>query len=266
MSRPVARWTGLLVSVRDAVEAVDAVAGGAAIVDVKEPLNGPLGAASARVAAAVAAAVGGRVPWTLACGELARGADAAAVVHRALAALPGGVDRPAAAKAGPAGLAATAWRSAFAIFASALPPDVEAIAVAYADWRKAAAPAPCDLVAAAADAGCRTLLIDTFDKSATGTAAGADLPASIAAARAAGMAVAVAGRLERADVPGVIAFGADVVAVRSAACRGGRLGRVDRALVAALAAAIPGPGKDGGPVPATLDQVFVPTVPERPER
>lgn len=266
MSRPAARWTGLLVSVRDAVEAAEAVAGGAAIVDVKEPLDGPLGAASARVAADVAVAVGGRAPWTLACGELARAADAAAVVARALAALPGGVDRPAAAKAGPAGLGATAWHAAFTIFAAALPPDVEAIAVAYADWRKAAAPAPLDLVAVAADAGCRTLLIDTFDKSATGSAAGAELAAWIAAARAAGMAAAVAGRLERADVPRVIACGADVVAVRSAACRGGRLGRVDRALVAALAAAIPGPGGVGGPVPATLQRPILPTVTKDPER
>lgn len=266
MNRPAARWVGLLVSVRDAVEAAEAVAGGAAIVDVKEPLNGPLGAASARVAADVAAAVDGRARWTLACGELARGADAVAVVHRALAALPRGVDLPAAAKAGPAGLGTTAWRGGFAGFAAALPSDVEAIAVAYADWRKAAAPAPLEIVAAAADAGCRTLLIDTFDKSATGVVADADLPAWIAAARAKGMAVAVAGRLEQADVPRVIACGADVVAVRSAACRGGRLGRVDRLLVAALAAAIPGPGEVGGPVPDTLGCCALPTDPEPHER
>ena len=37
-------WRGLLVSVRNAAEATEALAGGASIIDVKEPLAGPLGA------------------------------------------------------------------------------------------------------------------------------------------------------------------------------------------------------------------------------
>ncbi|MFM7109040.1 MAG: (5-formylfuran-3-yl)methyl phosphate synthase, partial [Planctomycetaceae bacterium] len=81
-------WSGLLVSVRDAAEAIEAVAGGAAIVDVKDPARGPLGGPSPAVAAAVAAVVAGRTPWPLACGELAPyGAAAAAVVAAAVAAL-----------------------------------------------------------------------------------------------------------------------------------------------------------------------------------
>jgi uncharacterized protein (UPF0264 family) len=242
MSAARAGWSGLLVSVRDAAEAEEACAGGAAIVDVKEPLRGPLGAATAAMAAAVAAGVAGRAPWTLACGELAAGAEAAAAsVHATLAALPRGGAGPAAAKVGPAGLAAAEWPEAFATFAAHLPARVEAIAVAYADWSAAAAPAPEAIVAAAAAAGCRTLLIDTFDKSAAGILGlpVADrLPAWIGMARSAGMAVAVAGRLAGADVPRAAALGADVVAVRSAVCRGGRLGRVDRGLVAAAAAAL----------------------------
>jgi len=39
----------LLVSVRDASEARAALAGGAGIIDAKEPLNGPLGAVSSDV-------------------------------------------------------------------------------------------------------------------------------------------------------------------------------------------------------------------------
>ena len=64
-------WEGLLVSVRSAAEAAEALAGGVSIVDVKEPLKGALGRAEPAVISGIAAAVGSRVPWTMACGELA---------------------------------------------------------------------------------------------------------------------------------------------------------------------------------------------------
>lgn len=240
MRAAAARLAGLLVSVRDPAEAAEAVAGGAGVVDVKEPARGPLGAADADTAAAIAGVVAGRVPWTLACGELAAGGGAAgAAVAAAVAALGPGATPPAAAKAGPAGLSLGAWRAEFAAFAAALPEETEPVAVAYADWGRAAAPAPADLVAAAALAGCRVLLVDTCDKSAPGILAPATvamLTGWIAAARSTGMAVAVAGRLATGDIARVASLGVDVVAVRGAACRGGRLGRVDRALVAAAVA------------------------------
>lgn len=251
------RWSGLLVSVRDAAEAAEALAGGAAVVDVKEPLHGPLGAAAVDIAAGVAAVVAGRVPWTLACGELAAGPRAAAAgVAATIARLPHGVAPPAAAKAGPAGSSRAAWCDAFRAFSAALPAGVEPIAVAYADWQAAACPAPHEIVAAAGAARCRTLLIDTFDKSAAGLfalASAAHLPAWLGQAAAHGMSVALAGRLTRGDLPRARALGAALVAVRSAVCRDGRLGRVDRDLVAA-AVATPGLARRRSP-PATLDRV-----------
>lgn len=228
-------WQGLLVSVRDAAEACDALAGGAAIIDVKEPARGPLGAADAEVVAEVAAAVATAVAWTLACGELA-GGDAATWAARACAAtaaLPAAA-LPAAAKAGPAGLSAGEWPRAFAAFVAGLPPGVEPVAVAYADWRRTAAADPTTLIAAAAASGCRTLLIDTGDKAGPGLfgCAGADAVAGwIRAAHAAGMAVAAAGRLTLDEIGQVRRLGADVAAVRGAVCRGGRVGTVDRNLV-----------------------------------
>ncbi len=228
--RAAGRWQGLLVSVRDAAEAGDAVAGGAAIIDVKEPARGPLGAADCEIAAAVARAIGGATPWTLACGELAVG-DAATWAIRVCGAA---VIRPAAAKAGPAGLSAGEWRHAFAAFVAGMPAGVEPVAVAYADWQRTAAPDPDDLIAAAADLGCRTLLIDTGDKAGPGLFGSADAAAVagwIAAARAAGMAVAAAGRLTLDEIAQAHRLGADVVAVRGAVCRGGRGGTVERNLV-----------------------------------
>ncbi len=54
--------TGLLVSVRDAEEAADAVAAGADLIDVKEPRGGSLGATSPAVMAEVVRSVAGRRP------------------------------------------------------------------------------------------------------------------------------------------------------------------------------------------------------------
>ena len=228
-----AMWRGLLVSVRSPAEARDALAGGAAIIDVKEPSRGPLGAGDTDVAAAVAAVAAGRVPWTMACGEL-RAAAAEAVASVVAA----GVPPPTAAKAGPAGLSAGEWQAAFGEFARGLPAGVEPIAVAYADWRRTASPDPLAIIDAAAAAGSRTLLFDTGDKSGPGLLAAelaTDAARWIAAARRAGLVVAAAGRLTADDIPRAIGLGASVVALRGAVCRGGRTGVVDRKLVRAAA-------------------------------
>jgi uncharacterized protein (UPF0264 family) len=234
--RPVG-WSGLLVSVRDVEEAREALAGGAAIVDVKEPGRGPLGAADAGIAAAIGAAVGGRVPWTVACGELVARPDqspalaVAGAVGRTGAALPNG------AKAGPAGCSAVEWRGAFAAFAAALPTDTIPIAVVYADWRRADAPPPEALIAAAAEvARCGALLIDTFDKRGPAVLAGTApevLRGWIATAKMAGLTTALAGRLSIESLAAAAALGPDVLAIRGAACAGGRDGPVRRHLVEA---------------------------------
>ncbi len=60
----------LLVSVVSAVEARRALAGGADIVDVKDPGEGPLGAPAPRVLSEVVRAVDGAVPVSVALGDL----------------------------------------------------------------------------------------------------------------------------------------------------------------------------------------------------
>jgi uncharacterized protein (UPF0264 family) len=225
-------WRGLLVSVRTAAEARDALAGGAAIIDVKEPSRGPLGAVDPDVAGAVAAVVGAAVPWTMACGELAAGpAENANLVLRVVAA---GAPPPAAAKAGPAGLTVAEWRQAFRAFVRGMPAGVEPIPVAYADWGRTASPDPLALIDAAAAAGCRTLLFDTGDKSGPGLFSAelaADAARWMAAARRQGFVVAAAGRLALDDISRAIDLGARVVALRGAVCRGERTAAVDPKLV-----------------------------------
>jgi len=234
-------WRGLLVSVRDAVEAAEALEGGATIIDVKEPRLGSLGAADPEAIAAVALVVGTRRPWTMACGEL--GDDAADVsvagsirsrLDRVLALLHHSAARPAAVKIGLAGAAGTDWRRRLRAVFDSLPAGGDRVAVAYADWERAAAPSPPEVIAAAAGLGCSVLLVDTFDKSAGGLfeCCSPGMPAGwVAAARAARLQVAVAGRIAPAEIPAAWALGPDVVAVRSAVCFNGRDGTVQSTLV-----------------------------------
>src|SRR5688500_11033384 len=63
--------TGLLVSVRSAIEARAELAGGANLIDVKEPRRGALVAADAVVWREVEVAVAGGVPLSAALGEVA---------------------------------------------------------------------------------------------------------------------------------------------------------------------------------------------------
>jgi uncharacterized protein (UPF0264 family) len=236
-------WRGLLVSVRDALEAAAALTGGAAIIDVKEPLAGPLGAASAGAVGAVARQVGRARPWTMAAGELGDGAET--VIDRVAAAMEAIGDSaapPVAFKVGLAGMANGGWREQLAAVHRAAPLGVAHVAVAYADWRRAAAPAPGDVIEMAAALGCAAVLIDTFDKHGAGlldAAPAAEIAGWVDQARGRGRAVALAGRVTRAEIPAVLALGPDVVALRSAVCSNGRIGSVDHRLVreAALACA-----------------------------
>ena len=239
-------WRGLLVSVRNAAEAVEALDGGAAIIDVKEPRHGPLGAAEPEAIAAVARVVGTRRPWTRACGELggdARGGDAAdksvarsmrSRLDRMLSLLEGSAVPPAAVKIGLAGAAGTDWqRRLLAVFES-LPAGSDRVAVAYADWQQAGAPSPPEVIAAAAGLNCPVLLIDTFDKTAGGLFACCPpgMPATwVAAARAARLQVALAGRITPAEIRLAWGLRPDVVALRSAVCFNGRDGAVQAGLV-----------------------------------
>lgn len=233
-------WQGLLVSVRDAAEAAEAVDGGADIIDVKEPRQGSLGRAEPAAAVAVARVVAARRPWTMACGEVcgeAEATDGAAIsrhLDRVWSLLAGGALPPAAVKIGLAGAAGTDWRRRLLTVFESLPFDSERVAVAYADWALARAPAPGEVIAAAAGLGCSTLLIDTFDKSAGGLfdcCQPGQPGVWVAAARAAGLQVAVAGRISQDDIPAAWSLRPDVVALRSAVCFNGRDGRVQADLV-----------------------------------
>jgi uncharacterized protein (UPF0264 family) len=224
----------LLVSVSDGIEAAEALNGGADIVDAKDPSAGPLGAVSPEGFDRIRRVVGDARPVTAALGDAhdCRDIEASARDYACRGAW--------LVKVGLAGIGSAA--RAFNLFEAAvrgvsqsarddraqdLVPGV--IAVAYADASLAASVPPDRLIAPAARAGARGILLDTFDKSGPGLRelmTIALLEAWVRSAKAEGLLVALAGRLSANDLPWVGAAGADVVGVRGAACEGGRAGRV----------------------------------------
>ncbi len=203
----------LLVSVRSAAEAEAAVAGGAALIDVKEPRHGSLGFAGADTITAVVQAVAGRCPVSAALGELT---EDNAVASLALA----------FAKWGLAGCRPHAdWRDALIHAAGRLPPGCRPVAVAYADWMRAEAPAPTDVCAFACTQRWGALLIDTWRKDGTTLLDWLSLDELCELRHrcwTADAPLALAGSLDIEQIQRLRSLRPDWFAVRGAACHRGR--------------------------------------------
>jgi hypothetical protein len=218
-----------LVSVRSAAEALVAMAGGADLIDVKEPSRGSLGAVDPEVLSEICDAVGGRLPISAALGELAE-----FPVAKRRSDFPANL---AFAKLGLAG-SARDWRRRWQAAIADFPPHVRPVAVAYADWQSAGAPSPFEVLQAASDAGCPYLLIDTWDKSRGSLLAHLTMKElHIIGFRAStgNVELVLAGSLDLDSIAQVLRLAPAYVAVRGAACLGGRTNAIERALVKRLA-------------------------------
>jgi len=223
--------TGLLVSVRSADEARTALLGGADIIDVKEPHYGSLGAASAEVWKEVAAVVADEALLSVALGELS---DFDTVQPDQLPA------NTHYAKIGLAGCGEESdwperWQQAWAC----LPAHVERVAVCYVDQQEAEAPDWQQILQQAVKAGCKCLLLDTFDKRAGNLFrhwSERQLADVVVQAAAEGLFVVAGGSIQGQHQPILAATGVRLMAVRGAVCRGARTGPLEADLVKQLRA------------------------------
>jgi uncharacterized protein (UPF0264 family) len=220
---------GLLVSVRSAAEAEVALAGGADLVDVKEPRRGPLGPADPETWAAIQATVAGRRPTSVALGELL--SDDTPALARQCAGYQ-------FAKIGLAGCHERAgWVALWHRAVQSLPPGTDVVPVAYADWRAAKAPSPRVAAALAQWSPARLVLIDTFDKSRGNLLdhlALEYLQELTAEVRETGVELALAGSLTGVAIALLRELAPRYFGVRGAACRGGRDGPIELACVKSL--------------------------------
>jgi uncharacterized protein (UPF0264 family) len=226
--------TGLLVSVRSAAEARLCLDAGVDLIDIKEPSRGSLGAADVNVKQEVLDLVAGCVPVSIALGELTEfrpsNSDSRLPTTASYS--------PCYAKLGLASvLPMIDWQSRWLAVMQSLPAGTEPVAVAYADWKDAAAPPPAQVLAAAARASAPFLLIDTYDKSHGNLLAHmslAELAGLTACAARDNIRLVLAGSLDMTAISAVLPLAPAYVAVRGAACAGERTQAIDAARVKRL--------------------------------
>ena len=229
---------GLLVSVRDADEAVAAADAGADLIDVKDPSRGPLGMAHHETVSAVIAAVGKRVPVSAALGEWSDSilTDAHWHLELDLNYVKWGL---AGYKGGPA------WGEDLLETRREVPSGIEVVAVAYADWEKANSVPPAEVAKFAKRFRYRAFLLDTFQKDGKTTLLDVMKPAEIAelvAGLQRGMVkVALGGSLKPEHLKKLKDVSPDWYAVRGSACAGDkRDGVIDPVRVKKWKAALAG--------------------------
>jgi uncharacterized protein (UPF0264 family) len=228
--------TRLLVSVRSAAEAEIALAGGAGLIDVKEPANGPLGMAPVSVIREVINAVAGRVPVSAALGEARDAGDFLADdVAVRLAFVKYGT-------AGCRGVDMAQWERTFSLASRRLQElhaACRVAAVAYADWNRARSPAPGELCDLACQRRAGAFLLDTWEKDGSTLLdwlPPAEIEGLARRCRSAGIPIALAGSLGPPQIRELAPLRPDWIAVRGAACRSGRReSTIDLAKVRGLA-------------------------------
>ncbi len=230
----------LLVSVQDAEEARAAVAGGAEIIDAKDPAAGSLGQVSAGALVAIAEAVPTGVRLSAALGDVASLEEIAAAFDR--------ITVPVNyVKLGFRGLTDQTLVEdllAEAVhLARELPGRPAVIGVAYADHELAGSLSPDIFQRILPEVGADGLLLDTCSKD-RGTLfdfqSGAQLAELGAELAPHELTFALGGGLGATDVRRAWEAGAMILGVRGAACEGGRHGRVAERRVRLLAEAVRG--------------------------
>jgi len=218
----------LLVSVASASEAEAALAGGADLIDAKDPFSGALGAVPLATLREIHVAVDGHRPVTAALGDAADG-DAIARTASDYSAAGCALVKVGFASVTDSAHVEELTRAAVRGASKGERSPCGVVAVAYADGSGVTSPTPDALIDVAARAGATGVLLDTCDKNGPGLRQlmTSDRVASwVRRAHDAGLIVALAGKLKGDDLSWVQDCGADIAGVRGAACERGRTGRV----------------------------------------
>lgn len=246
-------------SVRNVDEAIAAAQGGAAIIDIKEPANGPLGRAPAARIRQICETLASAFPErsvSAALGEITEwnsGFDSADMTEL-MAFLKVGRLTPSFVKLGLAGSVSPddLWQSRWMTTRQRItarhdhPPDGSRtphwIAVAYADCERARSPDVESVIHGAVESGCSGVLVDTYVKDNSGLRDWLT-PASLLRirelTRTASIWLALAGRVSLRDLAALQLVEPDIIAVRGAVCeRGSRTNAVRETLVRGFVEAI----------------------------
>jgi uncharacterized protein (UPF0264 family) len=208
----------LLASVADLTEAALAAAGGADLIDLKDPRAGALGAWPPALLGRAKAAIGYRLPVSATIGDLPMAPGALVAAAAAVAAADvdfvkvgffAGGDHVACA--GALGRVARQGARLVAVLMADQGPDLELLPIL-------------------AEAGFAGAMLDTADKQAGGLRRhldDADLAGFVRSTRGLGLLTGLAGSLTVADIAPLAALRPDYLGFRGALCEGGREAALD---------------------------------------
>ncbi len=228
----------LLVSVKSAAEVGPALAGGADIIDAKEPDRGSLGPVSAWTLREMLERLPSNRSFSVALGDFAIDADVVAAITSL--SLPSRVG-PTFLKLGFAGVQSPELVSRLLSTAVEIAAGLRSapliVAVAYADAARAGTLPPEVICRLAHRAGAAGFLLDTCIKDGAGLLRWIDISSLarlVSAARREALLTGVAGALGLDDVELVTRADPDVLGVRGSACEGGRGGKISTTRVREL--------------------------------
>jgi uncharacterized protein (UPF0264 family) len=232
----------LLISPTDEKEAIEVIAGGADIIDVKNPKEGALGANFPWVIRRIKEITPKNIEVSCTLGDVPNLPGAISLA--ALGAATTGVNY---IKAGLYGL--NTKEDALYLMQNVTRAvkdcnsSIKVVATGYADAKRIGSVDPLLIPAIAHNAKADIAMIDTAVKDGKNLFAfltNHQLKSFVDAAHNCGLTVALAGSLRKEDLPAVYALGADIVGVRGAACtHGNRVdGRITRETVRELVAVV----------------------------
>jgi len=222
---------GLLASVRSLAEAEQAVAGGADLIDMKEPRHGALGAVETTVIQQVVARYHALRPLSATVGDLPAAVDGEYLCERVRAVADCGVDYVKVGLRCGAGSSSASSAEALVRHLAPLAADgIPLVMVVAADHGLPDA----DLVDALAAAGVLGVMLDTEDKglgSLCQVLSVASIAGFCALVRRRGLLLGLAGSLIMDDIAALAPLAPDYLGFRGALCRSGRSGELDGLLV-----------------------------------
>lgn len=208
----------LMVSVVSAVEAEDALEGGAGILDIKNPQEGSLGAQSPDVIRQITQIASGKIEISVAIGDLPDLPGTAALAALGAAALGANYIKAGLYGTGSESEAKNLLKKVKQAVAGY---PVSVVGAGYADFKRAGTLDPACLPGIAATAGVEGILLDTAVKDGRSLfdfIDGERLREIAERAHAEGLFFAAAGALGEKDLPSAHAAGVDIVGVRTAVC------------------------------------------------
>jgi uncharacterized protein (UPF0264 family) len=215
--------------VRSPEEASTALAGGADIIDAKEPEAGALGRLAPATLAAILRTVDGRSPVSATIGDMELAPHPVRAAAAEMAARGADIIK--------IGIFAGDLAGTLAALAPLVAGGARLVAVAFADR----CPDLAELVTRCAEAGFYGIMLDTADKEAgplTAHASSEALAAFITASRRRGLITGLAGSLRLDEVAALARLGPDYLGFRSALTAGRRADALDLQAVRAIRAAL----------------------------